>query len=160
MRATPTGWEYEPDLRHAEAILEDLGLENEKELTTPGVDDPKKSEDEQSEASTPLGAAESTSFRGIAARGNYVAQDRPDIKFAVKELCRCMSSPTVEDQAKLKRLGRYMKGRPRAVLLHPWQEAVDTIDVYSDANWDGVSPQPEKHIRWSHSARKRMCKDI
>ena len=48
-----------------------------------------------------------------------------------------MSSPTQEDQNKLKRLGRYLKGRPRAVLLYPWQDAVDTIDIYSDANWAG-----------------------
>ncbi len=27
-------------------------------------------------------------FRGVAARANYLALDRPDIQYAVKEVCR------------------------------------------------------------------------
>ena len=30
LRRTPTGWEMEADPRHAELIIEQLGLENEK----------------------------------------------------------------------------------------------------------------------------------
>ena len=40
-------------------------------------------------------------------RASYLAQDRPDIQFAVNELARGMSSPTEADALKLKRLGRY-----------------------------------------------------
>ena len=38
-------------------------------------------------------------YRGMVARANYLAQDRSDIRFAVKELCRAMSSPTSKDWA-------------------------------------------------------------
>ena len=120
LRATPEGWEYESDQRHVEAMIEDLGLINAKDVSTPGVDEPKKNEEEQLEAEIPLNPEEATAFRAVAARGNYLAQDRPDIQFAVKELCRCMSSPKREDQHKLKRLGRYLRGKPWAVGVYLW----------------------------------------
>ena len=40
-----------------------------------------------------LVGAEAKLFRGIAARLNYVAPDRPDMQFAVKEAARLMASP-------------------------------------------------------------------
>ena len=33
-------------------------------------------------------------YRALVARANYLAQDRSDIQFSVKELARSMSSPT------------------------------------------------------------------
>ena len=47
------------------------------------------------------------------ARANYLAQDGSDIQYAVKELSRTMSDPTVGYWEKLKRLGRYLVGRTR-----------------------------------------------
>ena len=45
------------------------------------------------------------------ARANYLSQDRSDIRFAVKELSRRMSQPTVADRWALNRLARYLVGR-------------------------------------------------
>ena len=143
IRATPDGWEYESDQRHVEAMIEDLELGEAKALATPGIDEAKKTEEEQADSDCLLGAADATAFRAVAARGNYLAQDRPDIQFAVKELCRSMSSPKREDWNRLKRLGRYLSGRPRAVGVYPWQDSPQIVDVYSDANWAGC-----------HSSRK------
>ena len=36
IRYTDIGWEYEPDQRHAELIVRDLGLEDAKGVSTPG----------------------------------------------------------------------------------------------------------------------------
>ena len=33
-------------------------------------------------------------YQALVARANYLAQDRSDIQFSVKELARSMSSPT------------------------------------------------------------------
>jgi hypothetical protein len=33
-------------------------------------------------------------YRGVAARANYLAADRPDLQHAAKEVCRWMSTPT------------------------------------------------------------------
>ena len=55
-------------------------------------------------------------YRALVARANYLAQDRSDIGFAVKELSRYMAKPGVKDMEALKRLARYLIGKERAVL--------------------------------------------
>ena len=82
-------------------------------------------------------AAEVTRFRTIAARCNYLQPDRPDIQYAVKEVCRLMSKPTVRAFEMLKRIGRYLKGRPRLIWKYHWQGEVGIVDITSDANWAG-----------------------
>ena len=59
----------------------------------------------------PLVDKEATQFRALTARGIYLAQDRSDIGFAVKELARKMATPTESDWMGLKRLGRYLVGK-------------------------------------------------
>ena len=46
-------------------------------------------------------------YRELALRANYFVQDRCDIQFAIKDICRGMGSPTKFDVEKLRRLGRY-----------------------------------------------------
>ena len=43
---------------------------------------------------------EKSKFRGVAARINYLAQDRADLQFAAQDLCRRMASPQVHDWEK------------------------------------------------------------
>ena len=58
---------------------------------------------------------DASQFRALAARANYLAQDRPDIQFAVKEVARRMARPTTADWSLLKRLARYLVVAPRSV---------------------------------------------
>ena len=44
-----------------------------------------------------MSAEDARNYRGLAARANYLAQDRPEIQYAVKEAARRMSSPAKED---------------------------------------------------------------
>ena len=62
-----------------------------------------------------LDSREASIFRSVVARGNYLSQDRPDIRYVVKELCQKMSKPTNVDMLRLKRLCRYLAGALRAV---------------------------------------------
>ena len=62
-----------------------------------------------------LPASECTRHRAIAARGNYLLPDRPDIQYAVKECCRMMSRPTARSWEMLKRIGKYLKGKARLI---------------------------------------------
>ena len=48
-----------------------------------------------------------------------------------------MATPTAGDLKKLKRLGRYLLGKPRSVALYPWQATRAAQDVFTDANWAG-----------------------
>ena len=72
---------------------------------------------------SPLPTSEVTGFRGLAARANYLSADRKDIKFAAKEVCRFMSSPTETSVAAMERLGRYIVGHKRLVWAYPNQRA-------------------------------------
>ena len=76
-------------------------------LTHPGGDKQVMAAEAETEA---LVGAEATRFRAVAARANYLSGDRPDIQYAVKEICRRMAKPVKGDWEKLIRLGRYLKG--------------------------------------------------
>eukprot|EP00973_Karenia_brevis_P024521 3381884-Karenia_brevis.AAC.1 len=48
-----------------------------------------------------------------------------------------MSKPTVHDWARLKRLGRFLKGHPRTTTKFKWQSKEDATTIFSDANVAG-----------------------
>ena len=66
-------------------------------------------------------------------------------------MCRIMSAPDHNAWEQLKRLARYLAGKPRAMSSYPWQRETDTLDAYSDANWAGC-----KTSRKSTSGGTRM----
>ena len=81
-----------------------------------------------------------TTYRAISARGNYLGQDRADGSYSSKELCRDFSAPNEHSLQKLKRLGRYYKGKPRLVYKYPFATAPATeITVYCDTDFAGCS---------------------
>jgi hypothetical protein len=136
VRCTRKGFEYEADLRHAELISEEMMVSDSKGVDTPGVKEDDKDGDDAGEECL-LPKAESTQFRAIAARANYLAADRPDIQYAVKEICKKMSNPVASDWRKLKRLAKYLVKHPRMVQRFDLQEPTDDVRVYSDSDWAG-----------------------
>ena len=130
---TPKGITYEADQRHAEIICRDLGLkEKSKGVSTPGVK-PKANTKEEKE----LNPSQATQFRAMVARANYLAQDRPDIQFATKELCREMSKPRERSWNSLKRLGRYLQANPRYVQEFKRQGKQTHITAWVDTDYAG-----------------------
>ena len=53
----------------------------------------------------------------------------------MKEVCRQISRPTTRAWEMLKRVGRYLRGRPRLVWKFCWRAIVSVVDITSDANW-------------------------
>lgn len=129
MRWTDDGLDYEADPRQVERHLNGEGLNS---VVTPGV----KVSKQQVDTETELPESQHTRFRGLAARANYLAADRPDIVFAVKEICRLMAKPTDLGMGAVKRLARYLRRRPRLVFNYPFQKA-DRWEVYTDTDWAG-----------------------
>ena len=80
---------------------------------------------------------EATMFRALSARCNYLAQDRVDIAYSAKELCREFAIPTKKSYAKLKRLVRYLVGAPRLLYTYPFQDPTNQLDVYVDTDFAG-----------------------
>ena len=136
IRRTRAGWELEADPRHAEIIIQHLDLQDANSVSTPGVDLPVANPDEIEEEEE-LSPADSTKFRAIGARCNYLQPDRPDIQYATKEVCRMMSKPNNKSWEMLKRIGRYLKGRPRRVWKYKWPSPQDIVEIHSDTNWAG-----------------------
>jgi hypothetical protein len=80
---------------------------------------------------------EHTEFRGGAGVGQYMAEDQPHLKFAVKEVLRDAHAPTHHSVRRLKRVGRCVKGSPRLVICFDWQLQQKTGVVKGDSNWAG-----------------------
>ena len=120
---------YKADPRHAEILRKELGLENCKPVASPS----SKVETEEDEEE--LSEDYSTRFRSLVARANYLALDRPDIQYACKELSSYMSKPSVSDWERLRRLGKYLRGRPRRVHRYWKMDKSVSLNVYTDANW-------------------------
>ena len=77
-------------------------------------------------------------YIAVAARLNFVAMDRADIQFAVKEACRGMAAPRWGDVWKLKRVARYLVGAERIIWRFRGGGAVKAdLDVYVDSDWAG-----------------------
>ena len=86
------GVTIEADPRHLEILVDSTGVKDERPLTTNGSKD-----DQEKEAGRDLAKGEKlddnsvSKYRSDVARLNYLAADRPDIAFSVKELARRMS---------------------------------------------------------------------
>jgi hypothetical protein len=76
-------------------------------------------------------------YRALSARANYLAQDRIDISFSSKELCRMFAVPTHASYAKLKRLVRYLVGVHRLVYVFDFQDCPTCADIYTDTDFAG-----------------------
>ena len=85
-----------------------------------------------------------SSFRRAVGKLQWAVGFRPDLAYASKELARGLSSPTLEDFAKLKHVLRYLRGtlnyvfviRPSVNISLP---AAFDIQVFSDSDWAGCS---------------------
>ena len=116
-------------------LSEDLGPAdkdcNWKAVPMPGVKDSEVCE------RILLSAALSKSYRGLAALGNFMAQDRVDISFAAREVSKTMSATAACNLLAFKRLGRYVSSSRRCVDMLFWQDTPTTIDAYCDSDWGG-----------------------
>ena len=92
------------------------------------------------EEEDPVGDQEVTKYRAPAGTGNYIAQDRTDIQYAAKEICRDMATPHPRTWKKMKRLARYLLEFQSLT----WEfgkaedeEDGDVLDVFGDSDWAG-----------------------
>ena len=60
-----------------------------------------------------------------------------DIKLATMKLCSKMSRPDAQDLKNMKRLGRFLVGRPRVGCLFEWQALPSALHALADADWAG-----------------------
>ena len=81
----------EADPRHAELLIEQLGLETDSGVGIPGL---AGADEDDLDSDAPLEGLDVNLYRGVIARCNYVGIDRPNCLFAIKKGCRNTSKPT------------------------------------------------------------------
>ena len=77
-----------------------------------------------------------TKNRALVARVSNLSQDRPDLKSPSIQAWCAMANPTVRDTERVKRIGRYLAGKPRAKCWFRWQRSGD-LEAYSEADCGG-----------------------
>ena len=149
---TEEGLQVEADPQHAETAAAEVGLTEAKAVASPiAAEEAQVSaaalkavrlqlqagSGAPEEPSPPLTEEDSRKFMSVAARLNFLAGDRPDCQYAVKELMRKMNRATESDMVALKRVIRYLLSAPRCVCIIPWQRLPSAVKVHVDANWAG-----------------------
>ena len=79
--------------------------------------------DNDANDSQALTGGDITRYRALVARISYLSQDQPDLKCASMQVCCAMARPTMRDMERVKRIGRYSAGKPRARCWFRWQQS-------------------------------------
>ena len=136
IRWTGEGLEYEANQRHAEAIVKDMKLEGGKVVVTPcstesDLKDDLPNDDVIEDWKT------DTLFRGIAARLNFLAADRPDLQYASNGTSKHMSKPSARGWRLLKRVARYLIGSARTVQKFDFCKPDFILKGFGASDWAG-----------------------
>jgi len=111
-------------------ILDRAGMADCKPCATPVDTNPKVSADSGAPVADP------TDIRSLAGALQYLTFTRPDISYAVQQICLYMHDPREPHLAALKRILRYLRGTPSlGLLIRP--SASSELIVYSDVDWVG-----------------------
>jgi hypothetical protein len=110
-------------------ILDRAGMRDCKPCNTPVEPHSKLSAE-----GTPV--EDPTHYRSIAGALQYLTFTRPDIAFAVQQVCLFMHDPREPHFTAMKRILRYLQGS-HDLGLHLSRSAPLDLTVYSDADWAG-----------------------
>jgi len=115
--------------RYAEDILERAGMTSCKPVATPIDAKGKLATD------GPV-VDDAHSYRSLAGALQYLTMTKPDIAFAVQQVCLHMHDPRMPHLALLKRILRYIRGTTsHGLLLRASSDF--SITAYFDADWGG-----------------------
>ncbi|CAN6271199.1 unnamed protein product [Urochloa humidicola] len=118
--------------RYVEDLLERVGMSNCKPVATPADTKPKQSATD----GMPLSTADTHYYKSMSGALQYLTVTRPDIAYAVQQLCLHMHSPRDVHAVMLKRVLRYVKGTP-TIGIHLSAMSSPTLTTYLDADWAG-----------------------
>jgi histone deacetylase 1/2 len=129
VRRTRTGFFLSQE-RYADEILERAAMSNCTPSATPVDTKPKVS------STAGKAAPDATFYRSIAGALQYLTLTRPDISYAVGQICLHMHAPHDVHWALIKRLLRYLRGTTSHGLVIRGSSSFD-LAAYSDADWAG-----------------------
>jgi hypothetical protein len=116
---------------YVKEFLEILGLSSSSSVATPGEKADMKTQNEEV-----LPADEASLFRRATGIALFIGRFRPECQYAIKECSRGMSNPTAGDLRRLKRVARYLRGRPSCSIVMKADRAKEAlIECYCDSDW-------------------------
>ena len=78
-----------------------------------------------------------TAYRSLAGALQYLTFTRPDITYAVQQICLHMHDPREPHLTALKRILRYLRGTVDFSLQLHWRSSSTELIVYTVADWAG-----------------------
>jgi hypothetical protein len=126
VQRSPRGF-FLSQAKYAEEILERAGMANCKPIATPVDTKPKLSAIEGAKLANP------SLYRSLAGALQYLTVTRPDLSYAVEQVCLHMHDPRDAHVSLIKRILRYVRGTSRLGLhLH----ATSSMDIVAYSNAD------------------------
>jgi len=117
VRVDANTWWTIPDRRHAESVIADvLGNRGSKSVSTPGV---KKCTRVDSEELL-LGESDTLRYRSAVGSLIFLAGDREDLQFCVKQLAKRLHSPGRCDWEALCRVAKYLRRAGSWIVEQNW----------------------------------------
>ena len=136
------GWLLEADTKHVKTLLQLFECEDAPGSPVPGSKGARRPLENEMNADgviIELDQWERAECRKHVGLLQFVANDRLDLTYAVKEVRRDAARPTMARRRMVKRTVRYFKSLPRAVLCFGWCERSGTLVVTADADHAGHS---------------------
>jgi hypothetical protein len=124
-----TGGLFLSQRQYSQDILARAGMSECKPCSTPVDVHSKLSADSPS-------VTDPTQYRSLAGALQYLTFTRPDIAFAVQQVCLFMHDPREPHLAALKRILRYLRGTLSLGLTMRRSSPIELV-VYTDADWAG-----------------------
>ena len=130
-RKAPEHVELEADPRHADLLIPNSSLQSHsKGVNTPGE------RQKDSVSTVPLSPQDATSYRSNVMRLAYLAADRVESQFLIKEKAIAMAGFATADVEALKRCIRFLLKYPRCIQSFERQDVVPKqITCFSDSNF-------------------------
>ncbi|GKC34057.1 putative ribonuclease H-like domain-containing protein [Tanacetum coccineum] len=118
--------------KHVDEILKKFGFSTMKTASTPmETSKPLLKDAEAEDVNVYL-------YRSMIGSLMYLTSSRPDIMFAVYACARFQVTPKVSHLYAVKRIFRYLKGKPKLGLWYPKDSPFD-LEAYSDNDYAGAS---------------------
>ena len=136
IRWNESGFSYRPDPKHVDvdALIMTLSLEDARFVATPFTRDTGKG---QANTLSELSVTEQANYMSGSGLLQYIALDRMDEVFAMKEVRSRTAKADVLALLLLKRVARYLVGHREITISYPYQRKPSKIDCYTDADWAG-----------------------
>ena len=119
------------DSKHLAKVQKILELEGEKGAPTPAV----AGGSSFVHAEEKLKDEDAARYKTAVGTVMYMAPDRPDCQFAIRELTKGLKDPTVGDMQALVRLTRYLIKTKTYGVKFEADENSEFLDCYSDTDW-------------------------